>query len=166
MVNTDTIKKKLQDFYDKNKRYPKTVEINALGFSARTIQRKFGGIENMYKYFDFEYEYPNKGNVIRDNRTRSLAFEKEVYEWLCSSRDPISVHPQRPFFIDQEMRCSFYLYKEDKWVDAMNTVTTESTKSCLRIKRKKYQTLPQHIKMKMYYITPGQMVLRRMFPSG
>jgi len=161
-IQNKQIKTEIQDFFKQHGRYPKTTELDQMSFSVKTIQRRWGGIANMYKDLGIEYRQNYRGEVWKDIRKQSLMFEKEFYDLLCTKYDPKGIHPQRPYLWDEEHRCDFYLWDEDLWIDCINSENTKHINKCVEIKRKKYNHFSHATKMRMRYVTPD-FVLKNLY---
>lgn len=136
-----------EHFYKLNKKYPTAQEIDNFEFlpSARSIQRKFGGVVAIRKYLDLSGQHDlTKGEhsskrAFKINK-RAHNTEKEVYRYLVNRFGTHFVH--REYFIldDKRTKIDFFVYYKggEFAVDIFYPESRHNLIGCLNSKMRKY----------------------------
>lgn len=115
----DVIKEGIEHFYQEHNRYPTAIDFDAVPYlpSARQIQRKFGGMENLRTTLGYKELNYTKGDLRRtayDNfSTRSLSAEDRLEVALIDHFGELYVHTQKRYYRLMKNRWDFFVYYKE-----------------------------------------------------
>lgn len=138
----------LENFYTKHGRYPTAPEVDAHPYlpSARTIERRFGGLVELRKSLgldtqsDFREGAHSSARAHKIN-TRAHMIEQDVYEYLKGRFGKQFVHREYFFLDDKRTRADFFVYDSTSGfcVDVFYPSDRRNLIGCLNSKLAKYQ---------------------------
>lgn len=138
-----------EHFYKLNKKYPTAQEIDAFKFlpSARSIQRKFGGVVAVREHLklsgqhDFTKGKHSSQRALKINR-RAHETEKEVYQYLVNKFGKHFVHREHFVLDDKRTRMDFLVnYKGGSfYIDIFYPNSRQNLIGCLNSKMNKYKS--------------------------
>lgn len=144
-----------EHFYKLNKKYPTAQEIDSFEFlpSARSIQRKFGGVVAVRKHLNLSCQHDLTKGAHSSKRAfkinqRAQDTEKEVYRYLVNRFGTHFVHREYFLFDDRRTRIDFYVYHKggEFSIDVFYPDSRNNLIGCLNSKMKKYdnETMSQN----------------------
>lgn len=134
-------------FFKENKRYPTAEEFDNFGYlpSARSIQRRFGGLVELRKSLKLSGQHDfTKGEYssLRAKRINERAYtiEKKVYDYLMGKFGKEFVHREYFFSDDRRARTDFFVYCQngDFSVDVFYPSNRRNLILCVNNKMKTY----------------------------
>ncbi len=137
----------LKHFYEENKRYPTSTEIDAFEYlpSSKSIQRSFGGLVAIREKLNMEGNHDLRTGEHSSRRayainTRSNTVEKKVYDFLVNRYGKPFVHREYFFLDDKRTRADFFVYDSKKGfcVDVFYPSDRRNLIGCINNKLKKY----------------------------
>lgn len=142
------IKKGLDIFYKKNKRYPTATEFDESEDlpSSRQIQRSFGGLINLRKELALSGQHDltkgahsSKRAVLINSRAHKL--EQEVHNYLIKVFGVQFVHREFFFTDDHRTRTDFFIYYKDGYfsIDVFFAKDRHNLIGCLNSKLRKFE---------------------------
>lgn len=137
-------------------RLPTASEVDKIGYlpSARQIQRKWGGLEELRRILGYEDTHFGKGihrsRIAYEVNSRGKSGEEEVRELLCEKFHEEFVHIERPIDKKRKLRGDFYVFNPagNFCVDVFSTSTFHDLATNINIKIKKYSVY----KEKLYFL--------------
>ena len=141
------LKTGLEHFYEQQKRYPTATEVDAYAYlpSARSIERRFGGLVSLRKQLGLGTEHDFRTGTHSTNRAhlinkRAHRVEQTVYEHLVRRFGKEMVHREYFFTDDHRTRADFFIYDRQRGfcVDVFYPNSLRNLTGCLNIKIKKY----------------------------
>lgn len=143
----DDIKSGLKRFYIENKRYPTATEVDDYPYlpSAKTIQRRFGGLVafrdsiNLSGQNDFRSGKYSRERAFKINK-RAHLMEEMVFKYLLEAFGKEFVHREYFFTDDMRTRADFFVYDADNGfcVDVFYPNNRKNLVGCLNSKLDKY----------------------------
>ena len=136
-----------EHFYKLHKKYPTTQEIDNFEFlpTARSIQRKFGGVVAVRKHLKLSCEHDLTKGAHSSKRAfkinqRAHSTEKEVHRYLVNCFGTRFVHREYFLFDDKRTRIDFYVYYKggEFSVDVFYPDNRHNLIGCLNSKMRKY----------------------------
>lgn len=112
----EKIKAGFDKFYTEHARLPTALEIDRLDYlpTSRTIQRSFGGLEQLRAKMGYQISHFGKGVsrsiVAKEANKRGYEAELEVYKLLKSQFGEMFVHIEKPSGNSSKQRLDFYVY--------------------------------------------------------
>lgn len=143
----EELKAGLENFYTKNGRYPTAPEVDAHPYlpSARTIERRFGGLVDLRKVLNLDTQTDFREGLHSSERahkinTRAHQNEQEVYEFLKEKFGRKFVHREYFFLDDKRTRADFFVYDKmgEFCVDVFYPSDRRNLIGCLNSKLAKY----------------------------
>jgi len=144
----------LQKFYEVYGRYPTSREIDAFEYlpSARSIQRKYGGLISIRKELIPESHADYTKGAYRSAKAkeswhRAAKYEEEFYNFLLEHFDPVAVHEHK-IMRPGNIASDFYIYTSESdgvVIDLFYAQDLFSLSSIVSIKLKRYVGLPYRI---------------------
>ncbi|MEK7568686.1 MAG: hypothetical protein AAB497_01060 [Patescibacteria group bacterium] len=138
----------LENFYEKNGRYPTAPEVDAHPYlpSARSIERSLGGLVELRKTLgldtqsDFREGAHSSARAYKIN-ARAHKNEQEVYTFLQERFGKQFVHREYFFLDDKRTRADFFVYDKTSGfcVDVFYPSDRRNLIGCLNSKLAKYQ---------------------------
>ncbi len=150
--SAEDIKDGLEHFHNEHKRYPTATEVNNYSYlpSARTIERRFGGLvafrkENVSGQSDFRSGEHSRKRAFTINK-RAHLMEEEVYGYLKNTFGKEFVHREYFFTDDKRTRADFFVYNANKGfcVDVFYPENRQNLIGCLNSKLDKYLAKYMH----------------------
>ncbi len=148
--STENLKDGLKHYYELNKRYPTSREVDKFEFlpSSRSIQRRFGGLVELRKQVglssatDFRKGEYSSNRAKRINKRASI-IEKQVHEYLVNLFGAEFVHREYFFTDDKRTRTDFFIYcKNGNFsVDVFFTQDRHNFTGCLNSKMRTYSNI-------------------------
>ncbi len=138
----------LENFYVKHGHYPTAPEIDAHPYlpSARTIERRFGGVIGLRKVLKLDTQSDMREGVHSSKRAsminaRAHRVEKEVYTYLEKLFGRQFVHREYFFLDDKRTRADFFVYDSSNGfcVDVFYPSDRRNLIGCLNSKLAKYK---------------------------
>ncbi len=137
----------LEQFYAEHKRYPTAPEVDLYQFlpSARTIERRFGGLVELRQQLklnsqpDFRSGKYSSERASRIN-SRAHKVENTVYRFLVKKFGIEFVHREYFFVDDRRTRADFFVYDTEGGfcVDVFYPNSRRNVSGCLNSKLSKY----------------------------
>lgn len=146
--NIEELKAGLEDFFNKNGRYPTAPEVDAYQYlpSARSIERSFGGLVELRKKLDLDTQADLREGAHSSARAykinaRSHDVEQIVYSFLKERFGKQFVHREYFFLDDKRTRADFFVYDKASGfcVDVFYPSDKRNLTGCLNSKLAKYQ---------------------------
>ncbi len=137
----------LQKFFEENKKYPTATEVDIYKFlpSARSIERKFGGLVALRKKLKLNSQSDFRNGKHSSNRAylinkRAHSTESVVYEYLLKRFGKEFVHREYLFIDDKRTRADFFVYDKNGGfcVDVFYPSNRHNLAGCLNSKLDKY----------------------------
>lgn len=135
-------------FYEIHGYYPASHEIDAFEFlpSARSIQRRFGGLVNIRKDLGLNTQLDLRMGEHSSKRAKKInarahKIEKEIYDYLADIFGIEFVHREHFFTDDRRTRTDFFIYCKDGnfSVDVFFPKDRHNFIGCLNSKMKTYK---------------------------
>lgn len=139
----------LQHFYNEHKKYPTASEVDTYPYlpSARSIERRFGGLVELRQNLKLETQFDLRSGKHSAERAskinrRAHSVELIVYEFLQSIFRKEFVHREYFFTDDRRTRADFFVYDKEKGfcVDVFYPSDRRNLVGCLNSKLFKYHT--------------------------
>lgn len=139
----------LQHFYNEHKRYPTASEVDTYPYlpSARSIERRFGGLVELRRQLKLETQFDfrnGKHSAERASKINRRAHNVElvVYEFLQNIFGKEFVHREYFFTDDRRTRADFFVYDTKKGfcVDVFYPSDRRNLIGCLNSKLLKYHS--------------------------
>lgn len=157
----DQIKEGLEHFKEVNGRYPSAREIDLFEYlpSARSIQRSFGGLEDLRTKLGFDIELINltKGKIrsekAKGTYSNAVDAEEVFYNFLIEKIPEIKVHEHK-ILRPGHICCDFFIYTSNNRgfaIDVFYAQDMFSLAGVLRIKCLRYKEL----KYKIFFVLVG-----------
>ncbi len=146
----EQLKAGLENFNTKHGRYPTAPEIDAHPYlpSARTIERKFGGVIGLRKTLGLDTQSDMREGAHSSKRASTInaqarKVKKEVLTYLSKVFGGQSVHREYFFLDDKRTRADFFVddSKGGFCVDVFYPSDRRNLTGCLNSKLEKYQGL-------------------------
>jgi len=146
----EDLKDGLKHYHELNKRYPTAREVDESEFlpSARSIQRRFGGLVELRKTIGLNGSIDfRKGEYSSDRakkiNERASVVEKQVHEYLINLFGVEFVHREFFFTDDKRTRTDFFIYcKNGNFsVDVFFAQDRHSFIGCLNSKMRTYSSI-------------------------
>ncbi len=140
----------LENFNTKYGRYPTAPEIDSYPYlpSARTIERKFGGVVGLRKTLGLDTQNDLREGEHSSKRASTISVrahkvEQEVYTYLEKLFGRQFVHREYFFLDDKRTRADFFVYDNSSGfcVDVFYPSDRRNLTGCLNSKIAKYQGL-------------------------
>lgn len=140
----------LENFYEKNGRYPTAPEVDSHPYlpSARSIERKFGGLVELRKVLSLDTQADFREGAHSSERAykinaRAHKNEQEVSKFLEERFGKHFVHREYFFLDDKRTRADFFVYDKASGfcVDVFYPSDRRNLIGCLNSKLAKYQGL-------------------------
>ncbi len=137
----------LKHFYAEHGRYPTATEVDADPYlpSARSIERRFGGLVALRKKLSLGVEYDFRAGAHSSQRAhlinaRAHRVEQTIYAFLVKHFGKEFVHREYFFTDDHRTRADFFVYDAHKGfcVDVFYPNSPRNLTGCLNIKLSKY----------------------------
>ena len=138
-----------QHFHNEYKRYPTASEVDTYPYlpSARSIERRFGGLVELRRKLKLETQFDlrsGKHSAERASKINSRAHsvESRVYEFLQSIFGKEFIHREYFFTDDKRTRADFFIYdtQEGFCVDVFYPSDRRNLIGCLNSKLLKYHS--------------------------
>lgn len=138
----------LENFYEKNERYPTASEVDAHPYlpSARSVERSFGGLVELRKVLGLDTQADFREGAHSSERAykinaRAHKNEQEVYKFLEERFGKHFVHREYFFLDDKRTRADFFVYDKTSGfcVDVFYPSDRRNLIGCLNSKLAKYQ---------------------------
>jgi len=153
----EAVEEGLKRFLAEHGHYPTCVEINKCPYlcTAKTIERKFGGVRALREKLGMEIVDYSKGAFRSKNAERfnvlSVETERMVRDFLVSIYGEICVHEQKTHGITKQ-RLDFFVYAQENFaVDVFNTYSLIGVNNNLNNKLTRYRDLPH----RLYFVVTG-----------
>lgn len=139
----------LKHFFDTNSRYPTASEVDVYPYlpSARSIERRFGGLVQLRKQLDLKGQSDFRSGQHSTERARKInsrshKIEQTVYDFLQSMFGKEFVHREYFFTDDRRTRADFFVYDNRKGfcVDVFYPSNRRNLTGCLNSKLRTYHT--------------------------
>ncbi len=146
----EELKAGLENFNTKHGHYPTAPEIDTHPYlpSARTIERRFGGVIGLRKTLGLDTESDMRKGAHSSKRAstinvRAHRVEQEVYTYLEKLFGRQFVHREYFFLDDKRTRADFFVYDSSSGfcVDVFYPSDRRNLTGCLNSKLSKYQGL-------------------------
>lgn len=147
----EDLKKGFEQFYKINRRYPTSHEVDEFEFlpSARSIQRRFGGLVELRKSLELKGSDDFRTGTHSSQRAKKIAqrahrLEKEVYDYLIGVFGIEFVHREYFFTDDRRTRTDFFIYNKSGnfSVDVFYPSNRHNLLGCLNSKMGTYSSEP------------------------
>jgi len=146
-MELEILKQEFENFKIKNGNYPATLDIttqNGFSFSAKTIQRRMGGIVNIRKNFGLEITDFTKGSIRADkalaSNNKSFIEQEKIYKKLRLIFGEYYIHQQSPYGDFGRQRSDFKIHHKQGhlYIDIFYANRYESMVGCINAKLKKF----------------------------
>lgn len=158
--NIDNLKDGFNHFFDVNRRYPTSKEIDTFDYlpTVKTLQRSFGGLVELRKVLGLDTPSDHRtgitrSNVASDADQRAKKYEKEFHAYLISKIPEVRVHEHK-IIRPGDTAADFFIYTEDSKgivIDLFYAMDMHSLGGVINIKYKKYLD----VKFPVYFVLVG-----------
>ena len=145
----EDLKKGFAQFYKIHKRYPTSHEIDEFQYlpSARSIQRRFGGLVELRKSLELKGSDDFRTGTHSSQRAKKIGerahrLEKKVYDYLVNVFGVEFVHREYFFTDDKRTRTDFFIYSKNGnfAVDVFYPDNKRNLIGCLNSKMRTYSS--------------------------
>ena len=143
----ENIKDGLEYFYEINRHYPTSKEVDQFDFlpSARSIQRSYGGLVQVRKQLNLSCPHDNTRGAVRSAKAqeadkRAKAYEEEFFCFLSNHFAEMRIHEHK-VIRPGDVSCDFFIYTSDTEgvvLDLFYAADLNNVSKIINIKYKKY----------------------------
>ena len=154
----DNLRDGFQYFFDKHGHYPTAPEIDSFDYlpSARSLQRSFGGLENVRSQLGLTDTHLGKGKyrseIAHRTGVRGREVELEVEKLLIKKFGEVFVHTERGFG-NGKLRVDFFVYTPSGnfGIDVFHTHSFRDLQKNVNVKINKYN----NFEFELYFLVIG-----------